>query len=49
MGGLATTDPSVIIFNDIVLGVPLGILIFFLFHFIRFVSRERPAEPAAAA
>jgi hypothetical protein len=48
-GGLAAADPSVMIFNDIVLGLPLGILVFFLFHFLRFVGREPPAETVTAA
>ena len=43
-------DPSIGIFNDLFLSVPVGLLAYFLFYFAVFARRDgSAAEPSAAA
>ncbi len=39
-------DPSRLIFGDILLAIPLGVLAMFLFNFVRFVRQDQQAAAA---
>ena len=48
-GELFVGDQSRLIFNDILLAFPIGILAMFLFHFVRFVRQDEGGKQATAA
>ena len=41
------TDPSLGIFNDILLSIPIGTMAYFLVNFLRFLAKDRQAAAAA--
>ncbi|MHC4959644.1 MAG: protein translocase subunit SecD [Planctomycetota bacterium] len=45
-GRFGVDDPSRLIFNDVMLGIPLGLLAMFLLNFVRFARQEKAAEAA---
>jgi len=48
LGNLRAEDPSREIVNDLVLGIPAGILMMFFFYFVRFVHRDVKAAAKTA-
>jgi hypothetical protein len=47
-GRFGVDDPSRLIFNDIMLGIPVGLLAMFLLNFVRFARSEKATEAAPA-